>query len=51
VDSEKTNEGVPDDRQERMRAAAEKMLELADRGPWFTTDPGSVPREDLHERW
>ena len=37
-------------RQGRARAAAEKLLSLADQGPYFTIDPGSIAREDLHER-
>jgi plasmid stability protein len=34
----------------RERAAAAKLLELADHGPYFTADPGSIPRDELHER-
>ena len=37
-------------REGRVRAAADKLLALADRGPYFTTDPGSIPREELYER-
>jgi anti-sigma factor ChrR (cupin superfamily) len=37
-------------REARQRAAADRLLALADQGPYFTTDPGSVPREELHER-
>jgi plasmid stability protein len=36
--------------EERARAAAQRLLELAERGPHFTTDPGSIRREDLYER-
>ncbi len=34
----------------RARAAADRLLALAERGPYFTTDPGSIQREELHER-
>ncbi len=37
-------------RQGRARAAADRLLALADRGPYFTTDPASIPREELSER-
>ena len=37
-------------REGRARAAADRLLTLADQGPYFTTDPGSIPREELHER-
>jgi plasmid stability protein len=37
-------------REGRARAAADRLLALADRGPYFTTDPGSIRREELHER-
>jgi hypothetical protein len=37
-------------REGRARAAADRLLALADRGPYFTTDPGSVRREELYER-
>lgn len=37
-------------RQGRARAAADLLLALADRGPYFTADPGSIRREELHER-
>ena len=37
-------------RENRARAAADRLLALADRGPYFTTDPGSIRREELHER-
>jgi plasmid stability protein len=36
--------------QGRARAAADQLLALADQGPYFTTDPGSIRREELHER-
>jgi plasmid stability protein len=34
----------------RARAAADRLLALADRGPYFTADPGSIRREELYER-
>lgn len=37
-------------REGRARAAADRLLALADQGPYFTTDPGSIRREELHER-
>jgi plasmid stability protein len=37
-------------RQGRAGVAADRLLALADRGPYFTTDPGSILREELHER-
>lgn len=37
-------------RDSRARAAADRLLALADRGPYFTTDPSSIRREELHER-
>jgi plasmid stability protein len=37
-------------REGRARAAARRLLALADRGPYFTAAPGSIRREELHER-
>ena len=37
-------------RESRARAAADQVLRLADRGPYFTADPGTIRREELHER-
>jgi plasmid stability protein len=34
----------------RARAAAERFLEIARRGPHFSGDPGSIQREDLYDR-
>jgi len=34
----------------RARAAADRLLSLAHHGPYFTGDPGSIRREELHER-
>jgi len=34
----------------RARAAAERFLQLAKRGPYSSVDPGSIRREELHER-
>ena len=33
------------------RAAVETLLAIALRGPYFIANPGSVSREELHERW
>ena len=38
-------------RPDRIAAATERILEIARRGPHFQTDPGSIRREELHERW
>lgn len=35
---------------ERLKSAAGRLLELADRGPYFTKDPSAIRREDLYER-
>jgi plasmid stability protein len=35
---------------EQARAAADRLLALAGKGPYFSTDPGSIRREELHER-
>ena len=32
------------------RAAADRLLVLAEHGPYFTTNPGTISREELHER-
>jgi plasmid stability protein len=37
-------------REGRARIAADRLLAIADHGPYFTTDPGSIRREDLYER-
>lgn len=37
-------------RNDRVRAAGERLLALADRGPFFTADPRSFSREEVHER-
>jgi hypothetical protein len=37
-------------RESLARAAADRLLALADGGPYFTADPGSIRREELHER-
>ena len=37
-------------REGRVRAAADRLLALADQGPYFTTDPSSIRREELYER-
>jgi plasmid stability protein len=35
----------------RARAAADRILQIAQRGPCSPVDPGSVRREELYERW
>jgi plasmid stability protein len=37
-------------REGRARAAADRLLALAEAGPYFTTDPAAIAREELHER-
>lgn len=37
-------------REGRAQTAAGRLLALAEGGPYFTTDPGSIRREELHER-
>jgi hypothetical protein len=37
-------------RHDRVRAAGERLLALADRGPYSSVDPGSISREEMHER-
>jgi plasmid stability protein len=37
-------------RESRAQAAARRLLALADRGPYFTIDPGLISREELNER-
>lgn len=37
-------------REGRAQAAADRLLALADQGPYFTTDPGTIRREELYER-
>jgi len=34
----------------RARAAAERVLQIAESGPHSAVDPSSIRREDLHER-
>ncbi len=34
----------------RAQAEADRLLALAEQGPYFSTDPGSIRREQLHER-
>lgn len=36
--------------QGRTQAAAGRLLAIAERGPYFATDPGSIRRDELHER-
>jgi plasmid stability protein len=37
-------------REGRAWAAAERLLAVAERGPYFKTDPSSIRREELYER-
>ena len=37
-------------RENRARAAAERILQLVERGPYSNVDPGSIRREELYER-
>lgn len=37
--------------EDRAIAAAKRLLALADRGPFSTVDPGSISRDEIHERW
>lgn len=37
-------------REAKARAAAGRLLALADHGPYFTGEPGAIRREDLYER-
>jgi plasmid stability protein len=37
-------------REGRARAAAERVLQLAECGPYSAVDPSSIRREELHER-
>jgi len=34
----------------RAKSAAERFLQLAERGPYSPVDPSSIPREELYER-
>ena len=38
-------------REDKARAAADRFLAIANGGPYFTIDPGSISREEMHERW
>jgi plasmid stability protein len=38
-------------REDKARAAADRFLAIANAGPYFTIDPGSISREEMHERW
>jgi plasmid stability protein len=37
-------------RERRSRTAAERVLQLAERGPHSAVDPSSIRRDNLHER-
>lgn len=34
----------------KTRAAVERMLDIAENGPWSNVDPGSVDRDELYGR-
>jgi hypothetical protein len=34
----------------RIQVASQRLLELAERGPYFTVEPSSITREELYER-
>jgi plasmid stability protein len=38
-------------KQARYRAAALRLLELAQNGPYFTADPSTIRREDIYDRF
>jgi hypothetical protein len=38
------------DRDRRTRDAIRRLLEIAERGPFFDIDPSSISRDELHER-
>lgn len=35
----------------RIRAAGERILEIARKGPHSEVDPASIRRDDIHKRW
>jgi plasmid stability protein len=37
--------------EDRAYIAGERFLAIAKRGPHSTVDPGTIRREELHERW
>ena len=37
-------------REGRTRAAIDRILALAERGPYFSIDPGTIRRDELHDR-
>jgi plasmid stability protein len=37
-------------REARIRSAAERLLALAEQGPYSSVDPGSIRREELYEQ-
>ena len=37
-------------RESRALDAADRLLALAEQGPWFDTDPGTIKRDDIYER-
>jgi plasmid stability protein len=44
--------GVIDEKKlERIREAGRRILEIARKGPSSPVDPGTISREEMHERW
>jgi hypothetical protein len=39
------------EQEDRTRAACEKLLEIAKQGPYSHADPGTIRRDEIHERW
>lgn len=37
-------------RQRRVHMASRRLLAIAEKGPYFKTNPASITREELHER-
>jgi len=35
---------------QRTRAAADRLLDIAERGPYFERDPRSISRDEIYER-
>jgi plasmid stability protein len=41
-------EAIPDE--DRARAAGERLLEIASQGPYSDVDPGTISRDEIHQR-
>jgi plasmid stability protein len=37
--------------EDRAYLAGKRFLEIAEDGPYSTVDPGTISREEIHERW